>query len=71
VSNTKTVKPAGVRFKNWIRSIWTDIRHRVTCPRPREWAKSGLTIMAFVAFLALYIGLWDYLFAAALKWLIS
>ena len=71
MSNTKTIKPAGIRLKNWLRSMWTEIRHRVTWPRPRELAKSGVTIMAFVAFWAIYIGAWDYLFAAALKWLIS
>ncbi|MCX6063837.1 MAG: preprotein translocase subunit SecE [Caldiserica bacterium] len=71
MSNTKTVKPTGVRFKNWIRSMWTEIRHRVTWPRPRELMKSGVTIITFVAFWAIYIGAWDYLFAAALKWLIS
>jgi len=51
--------------------MWTEIRHRVTWPRPRELTKSGVTIIAFVAFWAIYIGIWDYLFAAALKWLIS
>lgn len=71
MSNTKITKPIGVRFKNWIRSIYTEIRHRVTWPRPREWAKSGLTIMAFVLFWAVYIGAWDYLFAGALNWLVK
>ena len=71
MSNTKTIKPAGIRFKNWIRSIWTEIRHRVTWPRPRELTKSGVIIISFVAFWAIYIGAWDYLFAAALKWLIE
>jgi len=71
VSSTKTGKSAGERFKGWIRSIWTELRHRVTWPRPRELAKSGATILAFVAFWVIYIGAWDYLFAAALNWLIK
>jgi len=36
--------------------MWTEIRHRVTWPRPRELTKSGVTIIAFVAFWAIYIG---------------
>lgn len=71
MNNTKTVKPVGVRFSKWMRSMWTEIRHRVTWPRPRELMKSGTTILLFVIFWALFIGAWDYLFAAALKWLIQ
>ncbi len=71
MSNTKTAKPVGVRFKNWIRAIWVEIRYRVTWPRPRELAKSGVTIIAFVLFWAVYIGVFDYLFAGALNWLVK
>jgi preprotein translocase SecE subunit len=71
VSNSKIRKPIGVRFKSWIRSIWMEIRHRVTWPRPRELAKSGVTIMVFVVFWAVYIGFFDYLFAGALNWLVK
>ncbi len=51
--------------------MWTEIRHRVTWPRPRELGKSGLTIMLFVLFWAVYIGIFDYLFAGALNWLVK
>jgi len=71
MNNRKTAKPLGVRLSKWIRSMWTEIRYRVTWPRPRELMKSGATILVFVAFWALYVGAWDYLFAAALKWLIQ
>jgi len=72
VSNPKANKPtAGTRFKNWTRSVWSELRHRVTWPGPRELAKSSVTILVFVIFWAVYIGVFDYLFAGALNWLVK
>jgi preprotein translocase SecE subunit len=71
VSNLSSSKTIGARLKDGARAMWTEIRHRVTWPRPRELAKSSITIVSFVVFWAIYIGIWDYLFAGALNWLVK
>ncbi len=72
MNNSKSNKPSvGVRFKNWTKSIWTELRFRVTWPGPKELAKSSVTVLVFVVLWAAYIGVFDYLFAGALNWLIK
>ncbi len=54
------------RVTRYLREVWAELR-RVDWPSRRELIGSTLIVLVVLAALALYLGLWDYLFTVAVR----
>ncbi len=63
----QTVRPKKESFKDFLRGVWIELTKRVIWPSPKELWNYTAIVLAFVIFWAVYIGLWDMLFAKGLE----
>jgi preprotein translocase subunit SecE len=59
------------RFVDFIKSVWVELRYRVKWPTRKEMVQYTTVVLGFVVFWALYIGLWDFLFAKLLTLIVK
>ncbi len=63
----QSVKPRKESFKDFLRGVWIELTKRVIWPTPKQLWNYTVVVLAFVIFWAVYIGLWDMLFARGLE----
>jgi len=71
-TNAKTTVPTTVTlpktsFRDFVKGVWVELRHKVKWPTRKELIQDSSVVLGFLVFWALYIGLWDFLFAQLLK----
>lgn len=59
------------RFVDFIKGVWVELRYRVKWPTRKEMVQYTTVVLGFVVFWALYIGLWDFLFAKLLTLIVK
>ncbi|MBP8613184.1 MAG: preprotein translocase subunit SecE [Candidatus Atribacteria bacterium] len=59
------------RFADFIKGVWVELRYRVKWPTRKEMVQYTTVVLGFVVFWALYIGLWDFLFAKLLTLIVK
>ncbi len=67
VQQVQSVRPRKESFKDFLRGVWIELTKRVIWPTPRQLWNYTVIVLAFVIFWAVYIGLWDLLFAKGLE----
>jgi preprotein translocase subunit SecE len=63
----QSVRPRKESFKDFLRGVWIELTKRVIWPTPKQLWNYTVIVLAFVIFWAVYIGLWDMLFAKGLE----
>ncbi len=67
VQQIQAVRPRRESFKDFLRGVWIELTKRVIWPTPKQLWNYTAIVLAFVIFWAVYIGLWDMLFAKGLE----
>ena len=67
VQQVQSVRPRKESFKDFLRGVWIELTKRVIWPTPKQLWNYTVIVLAFVIFWAVYIGLWDMLFAKGLE----
>ncbi len=63
----QTVRPRKESFKDFLKGVWIELTKKVIWPSGKELWNYTIIVLAFVVFWAVYIGLWDMLFAKGLE----
>jgi len=67
----QTVKAKREGFRNFISGVKVELLHRVLWPKWKEMKSYSITVVGFILFWALYIGLWDFIFAKGMEALVT
>ncbi len=67
----RTVRPKKEGFTDFLRGVKVELLKRVIWPTGKELFNYSVVVFSFVVFWAVYIGIWDHLFARALEAVIS
>ncbi len=72
VKTVKTTTPTTVKlpktsFKDFLKGVWVELRHKVKWPTRKELIQDSSVVIAFLVFWTVYIGVWDFGFAQLLK----
>lgn len=67
----QSVRPRKEKFRDFLRGVWIELTKRVIWPTPKQLWNYTLVVLVFVVFWAVYIGLWDMLFARGLEAIIK
>jgi preprotein translocase subunit SecE len=59
------------RLKDFFMGIWVELTQRVKWPTRKELLQYTIVVIVFVAFWALYIGVWDFLFAKGVELIVK
>jgi preprotein translocase subunit SecE len=67
VNTEQTVRPRKESFRDFLKGVWIELTKKVIWPSGKELWNYTIVVLAFVVFWAVYIGLWDMLFAKGLE----
>jgi len=67
----QTVKAKREGLRSFISGVKVELLHRVLWPKWKEMKSYSITVVGFILFWALYIGLWDFIFAKGMETLVT
>ncbi len=67
----QTVKAKREGFRSLVSGVKVELLHRVLWPKWKEMKSYSITVVGFILFWALYIGLWDFIFAKGMETLVA
>ncbi len=67
----QNVKAKREGFRNFISGVKVELLHRVLWPKLKEMKSYSITVVGFILFWALYIGMWDFIFAKGMETLVT
>jgi len=70
-NTTQTVSLPKTSFRDFIKGTWVELRYKVKWPTRKELVQDVGVVLGFLVFWAVYIGVWDFLFAQLLKLVLS
>jgi|YelNatPaOPRAMG01_1025707.scaffolds.fasta_scaffold05583_9 preprotein translocase, SecE subunit, bacterial len=70
-TSTQTVTLPKTSFRDFVRGVWVELRYKVKWSTRKELIQDVSVVLGFLVFWAVYIGVWDFLFAQLLKLVLS
>jgi preprotein translocase SecE subunit len=70
-TTSNAVRLPKTSFSDFIRGTWVELRYKVKWPTRKELFQDSSVVIAFVVFWAVYVGVWDFIFAQLLKLILS
>ena len=67
----QNVKAKREGFRSFISGVKVELLHRVLWPKWKEMKSYSITVVSFILFWALYIGMWDFIFAKGMETLVT
>lgn len=67
----QNVKAKREGFRSFISGVKVELLHRVLWPKWKEMKSYSITVVGFILFWALYIGMWDFIFAKGMETLVT
>jgi preprotein translocase SecE subunit len=67
----KNVRAKREGFLSFVSGVKVELLHRVLWPKLKDMKSYSITVIGFILFWALYIGLWDFIFAKGMETLVT
>jgi len=67
----QAVRPKREGFFNFLSGVKVELTKRVIWPGPTQLRNYSIIVFSFVIFWAIYIGIWDFLFAKGMEAIVS
>ncbi len=61
------VRTKKVPAKDFFKGVWIELSQRVKWPTRKELMNYTVVVLSFVIFWALYVGIWDFIFAKGVE----
>jgi len=68
----KRARPGRIsRMRDFFKGVWLELTKKVKWPTRHEMVQYTIIVILFVAFWAAYVGLWDFIFAKGVEFIIK
>lgn len=67
----EVVRTKKIPMKDFFKGVWIELIKRVKWPNRKEMVNYSVVVISFIIFWSIYIGLWDFVFAKFVEFIVK